>query len=170
MATKKIDEEVLEVMEKEKKYKNTDLIPCRSIVSGGLYIEGNRSKILYSWADYGDVVEIEYQDLLYMVRTRANKDIYLPRIIIEDEEFVKQNKSLEELYNSLYSTKDIRDIIELPVNRMMAEIKKLPEGVKNSVKGIASTMIDAHQLDSVQKIKALDEFFGTQMLLTLVQE
>ena len=31
-------------------------------------------------------------------------------------------------------------------------------------------MIESHALDSVHRIKALDEIFGTKMLLTLVQE
>ena len=173
MATKSMtktntnDEEV--VVEK-KKFSNSDPIPCRSIVNGGLYITGPRSNIFYSWADYGDVIDVEFQDLSNMVRTPANKDIYEPRIIIEDEEFIRQNKSLTELYESLYSTKDLRDIINLPVAKMKQEIEKLPNGVKNALKGIASTMINSHQLDSVQKIKALDEIYGTQMLLTLVQE
>lgn len=159
-----------EVLVEKKKFSNSDVIPCRSVVNGGLYIEGPRSKIFYSWADYGDVIDIEYQDLIYMVRTRANKDIYEPRIIIEDEDFVNQNKSLAELYESLYSTKDLREILNMPVAKMKQEIEKLPNGVKNAIKGLASTMIDSHQLDSVQKIKALDEIYGTQMLLTLVQE
>ena len=53
---------------------------------------------------------------------------------------------------------------------MKTEISKLPVGAKESIKGIAATMIDSHVLDSVQRIKALDEIFGTNMLLTLVQE
>lgn len=171
MSTKSMTKTTNEETKTEtRKYSNTDLIPCRSIVSGGLYIEGMRTKILYSWADYGDVVEMEYQDLIYMVRTRANTDIYEPRIIIEDEEFIEQNKSLADLYESMYTTKDLRDILAMPTAKMKQEIIKLPNGVKNAIKGIASTMIDSHALDSVQKIKVLDEIFGTQMLLTLVQE
>lgn len=155
---------------KERVFADTDVIPCRSIISGQLFIEGVRSKILYTWADYDDVQDVEYRDLIYMVRTRGDRNIYTPRIIIEDDDFVKQNRSLSELYDSLYSTSDLREVIKLPVRQMVAEINKLPVGVRNSIKGIASTMIDAHELDSVTKIKALDEIFGTNMLLTLVQE
>lgn len=160
----------IEVEEKVKTYSPEDLIPCRSLVNGALYIEGSRSKILYSWADCGDVVDVEYRDLIYMVRTRENVNIYSPRIIIEDDDFIEQNKGVKDLYDSMYTTGDLKDIIALPVSRMKSEIKKLPIGAKNTLKGIASTMIDAHTLDSVQKIKALDEIFGTQMLLTLAQE
>lgn len=167
-----IDNTTKEVKEakNEKVFSQEDTIPCRSLVSGGLYIEGNRSHILYSWADCGDVVDVEYRDLIYLVRTRADVNIYSPRIIIEDEDFVKQNKSLKDLYDSLYSTGDLSEILNFPVSKMKAKIAKLPVGAKEALKGIVSTMIDSRALDSVQKIKALDDIFGTKMLLTLAQE
>lgn len=71
-----------EVKEDVKTFSPEDTIPCRSLVSGGLYIEGARSHILYSWADCGDVVDVEYRDLIYLVRTREDVNIYSPRIII----------------------------------------------------------------------------------------
>lgn len=162
--------ENVETVKKQKVFGQEDLIPCRSIISGGLYIEGMRSKVLYTWADYNDVVEVEYRDLIYMVRTREDANIYTPRIIIEDDDFIEQNKFVKDLYESMYTTSDLRDIINLPINQMKVEVNKLPAGIKSSLKGIASTMIANRSLDSVQKIKALDEIFGTQMLLTLAQE
>ena len=140
------------------------------LVSGGLYIEGSRSHILYSWADCGDVVDVEYRDLVYLVRTREDVNIYSPRIIIEDEDFIEQNKSVKDFYDSMYTTGDLNDILLLPISDMKSAIEQLPRGAKESIKGIASTMINSHILDSVQKIKVLDEIFGTNMLLTLVQE
>ena len=91
-------------------------------------------------------------------------------IIIEDEDFVEQNKSVKDLYESMYETSDLNEILNLPVPQMSETIKKLPKGAKEALKGIVSTMIESHALDSVHKIKALDEIFGTKMLLTLVQE
>ena len=70
----------------------------------------------------------------------------------------------------MYDTSDLNQILLLPVSQMKTEIAKLPAGAKEAIKGMASTMIDSHALDSVQRIKALDEIFGTNMLLTLVQE
>lgn len=166
----KTENKVSEEKTQQKAFSPEDTIPCRSIVSGGLYIEGNRSHILYSWADCGDVVDVEYRDLIYLVRTRENANIYLPRIIIEDEDFVEQNKSVKDLYESMYEVSDLNEILELPIPQMVDTIKRLPKGAKESVKGIASTLIESHMLDSVHKIKALDEIFGTKMLLTLVQE
>jgi len=70
----------------------------------------------------------------------------------------------------MYETSDLNEILNLPVPQMSETIKKLPKGAKEALKGIVSTMIESHALDSVHKIKALDEIFGTKMLLTLVQE
>ena len=168
--TEKAETKVVESKKETKTYAPEDTIRCRSLVSGGLYIEGSRSHILYSWADCGDVADVEYRDLIYLVRTREDPNIYSPRIIIEDEDFVEQNKSVKDFYDSMYTTGDLNEILLLPVSQMKTEIEKLPKGAKESIKGIASTLIDSHVLDSVQRIKALDEIFGTNMLLTLVQE
>ena len=113
---------------------------------------------------------MEYRDLVYLVRTREDVNIYSPRIIIEDEDFIEQNKSVKDFYDSMYTTGDLNDILLLPVSDMKSAIEQLPSGAKEAIKGIASTMINSHILDSVQKIKVLDEIFGTNMLLTLVQE
>ncbi len=175
MATRKVktdvSEEVKVVEEKKapKKYDKEDLIPCRSITNGRLVVEGSRSNTVYRWADYGDVEELEYQDLEYLVRAKK-PCVVRPRFIIEDEEFVAQHKGLTELYNSLYSMSDFKDILDLSTSRMISEIKKFPTGCQDAIKGLTATMIDDGSLDSVQKIKALDEYFGTNLLLTLVQK
>ena len=155
---------------KEKKvFTDTDTIPCRSIITGQLYIEGVRSKILYTWADYGDVQDIEYRDLIYMVRTPGDRNVYTPRFIIENNDFVEQNEKIKKLYNSLYTTKDLKEIINLPINRMATEINQLPDSIKASLKGIIASMIDDKELDSVTKIKALDDIFGTKLVLTAIE-
>ena len=153
-----------------RKFEQEDLILCRSMVSGQLFIEGTRSKLLYTFADYNDVCDIEYRDLIYMVRTYNNRFVYEPWIIIEDEDFIAENPKLAELYESMYTKGDLMEIINLPISQMVDTINALPMGCKNALKGIAATMIDNGQLDSIQKIKALDEIFETNMLLTLVQE
>ena len=152
-----------------KKYDKEDVIPCKSITNGKLLVDGEKSGILYRWADYGDIEEIEYQDLIYMIRAHR-VSVYKPRFIIQDEEFVAQHKDLKELYDSLYSIKDLKDILNLPVTQMRKAIEELPEGAFESIKGVAASMIHSGQYDSVKKIKVLDEIFDTKLLLTLAQE
>ena len=43
----------------------------------------------------------------------------------------------------------------------------LPEGAKDSIKTIATTMVDNGTLDSIRRVKILDEIFDTEMLARL---
>lgn len=153
-----------------KVFQPEDLVMCRSVVSGILYIKGERSNLMYNWADCGDTTGIEYRDLIYMVRTHGNVSIYEPRIIVEDEDFLEQNPKLREYYESLYTVEDFRNILDMPNKDMVDTIKTLPAGIKNAIRGIAATMIDEGELDALSKIKALDELFGTNMLLSVTNK
>ena len=164
-----ITEETAPVTEKpkKKKFANDDLIPCKSITNGELIMVGDKTKIVYRWANYGDVEEVEYQDLIYATRSSRTSYVKYPRFIILDDDFVKQNKEVAEIYDSIYSVADIRKILDLSPAQMKKAIEELPEGAKDSLKGLASTMIDNGTLDSVKKIQILDEVFGTELLLAL---
>lgn len=160
-------EEVVETVAKRepKKFEATDGIPCRSIVSGGLYMSGIKSHIMYEWSDNGDITEVEYQDIVAAIRSNVSY-ISKPYFIIEDEDIIAQFPQLNRIYASMYSFKDLRDVLtELPAKSMKATILSLPEGAKESIKNIASQMISNGTLDSVQKIKILDEIFDTELML-----
>ena len=150
----------------KKKFEASDPIPCKSITSGELFMVGAKSKLLYKWADYNDVQEVEYQDLLYDVRTGNSFSKY-PRFIVLDEDFVNQNSQLDAIYNSLYSKNDLREILNLPASEIKGVVSQLPKGAKESLKSIVATGIMNGTFDSVSKIKVMDEIFGTQMLQTL---
>lgn len=153
------------VEKKTKKYEATDGIPCRSITPGGLYMEGLKSHILYEWADNGDVTEVEYQDLVAAIRSNLSY-VQKPYFIIEDENIVSQFPQIVKIYDSMYSIKDLKDVLTtLSPKDMKATILSLPDGAKESVKHIASQMISNGSLDSVQKIKYLDEIFNTKLML-----
>ena len=166
MATAK---EETTVVEKERKFKNNDLIPCRSICNGQLFVPNTKTGTLYMWADNGDVQDVEYGDLIYLLRSR-DKAVFKPRFIVEDKDFIKQNPVLDKMYSEMYTTSDFMAIFQLPPAKMKEAIETLPIGAKDSIKGMAATMIDDGVLDSVKKIKILDEIFGTGLLLTLVEK
>lgn len=161
-------EEVIEtVVEKRepKKFEVTDGIPCRSITSGGLYMSGIKSHIMYEWSDNGDVTEVEYQDIVAAIRSNVSY-ISKPYFIIEDEDIIAQFPQLNKIYASMYSFKDLKEILtDIPAKSMKSTILSLPEGAKESIKNIASQMISNGTLDSVQKIKILDEIFDTELML-----
>ena len=65
----------------------------------------------------------------------------------------------------MYTTQDLREIFNLTPSQMKNVILTLPEGAKQSIRNMAASMIEKGTLDSVQKIKILDEIFDTKLML-----
>ena len=162
-----VEEPVAEIVEKptkaekKKDFKSTDGVVCRSVTPGSLFVDGPKSGMLYTFAAYGDEAEIEYRDLKGLIMMRS-PNIFTPRFIVEDADFIAETPQLDAFYSKQFSTKDLRKILELPVEEMVTEIKKLPSGAQDNMKTLAATAIGEGNLDSIKKIKALDELWGTQ--------
>lgn len=151
---------------KKKEFAPHDLIKCRSITCGELFMVGAQSKLLYKWADMGAEYDVEYQDLIYDVHSNTSFAKY-PRFIVLDNDFVEQN-GLNEIYEKLFKQGDLNGILQkTPTDQLESVITNLPKGAQDSIKIMAATLISSGQLDSVQKIKILDKIFNTQMLLHL---
>lgn len=152
----------------ESKFTDNDLIPCKSVTSGGLNFIGN-SGTKYRWENYGMIEYVSYADLRREAQS-ANTTNYLfyPRFIVVDADFVEEFPKLEEFYSKFYQEGgDFEDILNLPKEQMKEAIDKLPKGCRECLKGIVATKIDEGTLDSVAKIKVFDEIFGTNMLLMI---
>lgn len=149
-------------------FKETDLIDCVSVTVGKLIMIGVKSNEKYVWEGINDVKAVEYRDLIGAIR-KHSAHIFKPRIIVQDKEFLAQNPELEQLYGSLYTPDDIEKILDLPADQLRAYIPQMPQGAKDALLGIATTQIERGALDSVQRIKVLDEIFGTQLLLKVTQ-
>ena len=66
------------------------------------------------------------------------------------------------MYEDIINT-DVEAIFKLPVNQLKAKLKKAPVGIQQAVKNIAGEKIMNGTLDSLAKIKAIDEILGTQL-------
>lgn len=139
-------------------------IICRSVVSGGLYMDGIVSKMPYTWSDFGDEVGVEYRDLVAAVKMK-NSYVMKPFFVIMDADFIEEFPFLKNVYEGQYSIKDLANVLTLPVDDMVEEIKKLPPNIKDTLKGIASTWVSNGRLDSFKKIKALDSMLDTDLSL-----
>lgn len=147
-----------------RKFSPGDMIPCRSITYGELLLTGAKTKLLYTWSNYGDVTEMEYQDLQALKSTRSSY-LFKPRFIIEDIELVEQwSGDFKKMYDEIIEM-DVEDLFRLPVGQLKAKLKKAPAGVQLAVKNVAGEKIMNGSLDSLAKIKAIDEVLGTQLML-----
>lgn len=172
MTTKKetVSEEIAVATESKatkkavRKFEPDDLIVCRSITFGELLLTGKKSKLLYSWANYGDTTEVEYQDLQALKSTRSSY-LFKPRFVIEDADLVEQwGKDFGDIYKNIEDI-DAEDLLKLPVAQLKSKLKKASRGVQLAVKNIAGDKILNGSLDSLAKIKAIDEILGTDLKL-----
>lgn len=147
---------------KKKTFEQSDGIMCRSVCSGVLFIEGPKTGMMYQFADYDDQTEIEYRDLVAMVRSK-DKNVYEPRIIIEDKDFLNEYSAIEDYYSSQFKTRDIKAILDMDDVEMVEAIKKLPRGALDNLKSIAAFQVANGYLDSRKKIKTLNEALGVDL-------
>ena len=149
-----------------RKYAPDDMVPCRSVTYGELLLSAPKSKLLYSWANYNDVTEVEFQDLQALKSTRSSY-LFRPRFVIEDEELVEQwGKDFKDMYGKIVSV-DVEEIFNLPLGKFKTALKNAPKGVQQAVKNIAGEKIMDGSLDSLAKIKAIDDVLGTDLKLYL---
>ncbi len=153
------------VVKKQKKtYAQNDGIMCTSITTGTLHMIGIKTGIVYTWADYGDITEVEYADLVAAIRS-SKAQVYLPNFVIDDDDIVDSYPMLKKLYENLNVVKELPEVFNLDIDKMKNVIMNLPDGAKESIKSMAAKMIQNHTLNNVLIIKTLDEIFETQLML-----
>lgn len=147
----------------KKQFSEHDGITCVSCTAGELLVEGPKTKTLYDWHGIGDSYELEYGDLISLVRSKS-KYVFKPRFIIQNQDFINQNKEVKEFYENMYSLEDLRGILSMSDDEIREILPKLPVGAQETVKSLASGAVEDGTLDSVKAIKAFDEFFGTKLM------
>lgn len=167
-----IDTEVVEEVKLSPKKVNkpkhdpSELILCRSVRFGELRLIGPKTRMPYSWANEGDVREVEYQDLVSW-RALHSRYLFEPMIIIEDDDIVEEWKAdLGKLYADLQDI-DVKALFKLPHRQFIAQLKKLPAGMKTTVQNMAYSMIQDRTLYDLRIIDAIDETLGTELKMMI---
>lgn len=159
-----VEETFVEEPVKEKKvFTDSDYVLCRSVWSGGLNII-SQSGNLYEFKDYGSECEINYRDLVTLIR-RGSDHVFLPRFVILDDDFLEDFPTVQRVYGTMYTMNDLVEILELPVAQMKKEIEKLPEATKTSMRNLIATQIANGKLDSIAKVRELTTIFNSDFNL-----
>lgn len=154
--------EVVTVKEK-KTFTDSDYILCRSVWSGGLNIT-SQSGNLYEFTDYGSECEINYRDLVTLIR-RGSDHVFMPRFVILDDDFLEDFPTVRKVYGEMYTMDDLKNILELPVSQMSIEISKLPNEIRDHMKTLIATQIANGKLDSIAKVRELSSIFNSDFNL-----
>ena len=163
-----VEEEVKPAPKKVNKPKHdpSELILCRSVRFGELRLIGPKTNMAYSWANEGDVREVEYQDLVSW-RALHSPYLFAPMIIIEDDDICEEWKAdLGDLYGNLQQV-DLKEMFKLPQRQFVSQLKKLPDGMKSTVQNMAYSMIQDGSLYDLRTIRAIDEILGTELIMMI---
>lgn len=164
-------EEVQEVVQEEvalteqpHEFQKDDLIEVKSVFAGSCTLVGRRSGNVYVWENLGEVQDVEYQDLLAEITNRYSKYIYEPLLLIEDEDVIAKHSKLKDLYDSMIDVEDIEDsLLNDSVEELRSILIALPSGLKETVKSVASTLMQDGDLYDVRKIRLLDDLYHTAL-------
>ena len=70
---------------------------------------------------------------------------------------------LKPIYDKI-NTQSIEDFFALPLNKFKAQLKVMPEGLKDAVKTRAVQMIQSEELYDIRKVREIDEVLGTDFV------
>lgn len=154
---------VKEQPKKVRQFVGDDLIPCKSMTKGELIYIGKKTGEIYKWADFGDVTEVEYQDLLGL-KAKKSDFIYKMMFMILDDEVLEDPKwaDVKGVYDKVYSD-SIEELLAMPINKFKAAFPNLPDGLKKALVVEVSTQMEEGTFDSIQKIKFIDEICKTDL-------
>jgi len=153
-----------------RQFNQTDLILCRSVTAGWLGVSG-KSGQYYVFENFGDECEIEYQDL-FALKSRHSNYIYAPHFVIEDEELLENPRwaDVAKFYDEeVYTLEDVDAVLNLPTSNFKSALQKLPRGLAKSLQVKVAEKIEDGTFDSLQKIKMIDEVFGTDFRSILAE-
>lgn len=150
--------------ERTRKYEPDDLIDVRSVTQGELIMPGKKSGIMYRWYSYGDVTQVEYQDL-YTLKSSRSGYLYKPRFVIEDDELLSDPRwsDLKKVYDNMYN-EDLNEILKLRPSEFETVLAQMPPGMQNAVKIEVADRIEKGTMDSITMIKAVDRVCGTDLI------
>lgn len=152
---------------KETRYKEHDMILCRSVTYGELIITGNGFDNKYIFSGYGDTCEMSVSDLNSLRATRS-AFMFDPMFVIEDEDFLNQPqwKTVKKMYDNM-AYDNVDEILGLSNNDFEETLKHLPDGFIKSIQSAISTGILNNTFDSLQKVRIFDEVCNTDLMCLL---
>ena len=98
------------------------------------------------------------------ITNRYSKYIYEPLLLIEDEDVINKNPKLKDLYDAMIDLDELEDsLLNDSVEELRSILITLPSGLKETVKSVASTLMQDGALYDVRKIRLLDDLYHTAL-------
>lgn len=147
---------------RQDQFRDDDMIPCMSLVSGRLIRAGKRTNSVYIWEKLGDIENMAYVDLKAEMSSNRSQTIYNPDIFICTPEVYENNPKLIQIYENLYNPTEIENLLldgEIEEIKVMVETSS--DAAKTNIKNVASDLIRNQYLTDYRVIRYLDQILET---------
>jgi hypothetical protein len=138
-----------------------ELIPVMNITNGSLIYQSKKTGLEVKFEQYGDIEYLEVGELLTM-RSGQRRFLDEPWILIMDNEVVEY-LGLEKLYKKLENPQNIDRIFAFDNEQFKAVVENAPRGYAQLIVSRAKAKLKDGSLDSVAKIKVLEERFKVEL-------
>lgn len=140
----------------------TDSVLIRNGFHGPLIIELPKSGYTIKLQEFGDEDYVEIADL----RTLRNSHpkFFKKNWILFDDPDVIDYLHVNEYYKNVLTNEEIEELFDLPEEVMTKELRKLSDGQRSTAMYAAMEKIGDGALDSIGKIKALEDIFGCKLM------
>lgn len=156
------------VRQKRKEIDRNELIACRSTTNGRLIYRSPRSNEKFTWSEFGSVEYIEMGELLTM-KSSYPKFLNDVQLVIDDEE-AAEYLGLNKIYDEMLQVDDLDSLFDKTNDELAVILPKLPNGLKKAVSSRARALVEEDALDSISKIKLIEQELGVDLQLFIKKD
>lgn len=144
------------------------LVPCMDNVPVGVLVYASQRQIGYqvTWTRYTEIQHVELGELVTMKSTQLRffSENYI--VIPDDYEYkeeVLKYLHVEQYYENAADPVSIKKLLNMPVDAMTQKIRAMGETSKKSVLNHVKTAVENGDVDSLKRIRALEEVLETKL-------
>lgn len=153
----------------EKKELPADLyVPCVSLIRTGKLVYCSRRQMGYEvvWKHFMDLQYIELKELMAM--RSSDVSFFSENWIAIDDEFeykdeVMDKLRIKDMYKNMSNTGEFDRLLLLPIAEMVAKVTGMSKSLKESIASYTKECISNGSLDSLKRIKALEDAIGIKL-------
>lgn len=147
----------------KKKINKDEMIECKNITNGTLVYASRKTGAEYHLEGFGAVEWFSVDELITM-KSSMGKILTEPWLAIMDDDVIDY-LGLRHVYDKIIVPIDNLGVI---FNKSVKELTKIldiaPNGIKTLIASKAKEMVENNQLDSIAKIKLIEEKLGIELI------
>lgn len=168
----KVKTKVIKQSKKVVKLEDSVLITVKSNVFGKLIFKNNKTGDIIKWLEFGEIQELSIGDLRSMKGTQRRffSDNWIIIEGVYDEgyedvtpEDIYKTLQVSQYYEEVLCPKNINDVFNWSASDIKSKVPNMSSGVKESLIIKANELIEAEVLDSLSKIKSLEEVLNCEL-------